>query len=506
MKRKRTLLLAGMALVVPCYLFAALNVVFSPWDFLPRSRAALALLCALAAGGMLLIARAADRHEAFLTRHARAIRAAAVLAFFAAQMFFGSQMRFSPDADSATCYNSAIEWVQTGQIGEYRMAWMSIVPNIFPQFVLEVLILRAMRAMPFLAGVDLYYGIVLFNAALFAAGFWAMLKLAERLRGGAGQAVFAANMALCLPMFYCTSELYSDALSMPFLMLALCLLAQVLTARDERVAHAAALLAGFALLIGMEIRATVVIVAIAAAIVAALLCRPRRLLCFVTAGVVLLAGHTALIRYRDGILGAEQVAQNSLPVSHYLMMGTPDPLGYGNGSFNYADRIFTRSIEDPQERSAACWHEFHERLYALRYPNRMLSALSRKMLSVFGDGTYNLRQIFGTGSEAPPPLKAVLIDDTPQSDAYRHLCTGVMLAQLLFACAGVAGQIARREAEAADALCAVELVGIFLLLMLWESNARYFFHAVPVLLMVSALGQQRAADALRGRLSGRKRP
>lgn len=506
MKRKRVLLLAGMALVVPCYLFAALNVVLSPWDFLPRSRVALAVLCALAAGGMLLIARAANRHEAFLTRHARAVRKAAVLAFLAVQVFFGLQMRFHPSMDCATCYYSAIQWVETGTLDDFYKTWMTIVPNIYPQFLLEAAILRVMRAVPPLATVDLYYGVMLVNVALFAAGFWAMLHLAERLRGGAGQAVFAANMALCLPMLYCVGELYSDALSMPLLMLALCLLAQMMTAGDERVAHAAALLAGLVLLLGMEIRATVAIVAIAAAIVAALVCRPRRLLCFVTAGVVMLAGHAGYLRYRENMLGKEQLERWSMPVAHWLMMGTPDPYGYGYGAFNSDDLLFAREIEDPQERRTACWHEFHERLYALRYPNRMLSALSRKMLNAFGDGTYNLRQIFGSDSEAPPLLKAVLIDDTPQSEAYRHLCTGVMLAQLLFACAGVAGQIARREARAADALCAVELVGIFLLLMLWESNARYFFHAVPVLLMVSALGQQRAADALRGRLSGRRRP
>lgn len=495
MKIRRNLLLAGMGLAIPCYLFAVLNTLLAPWTFLERNRPALALITLLSAFALLGAARCARRHAAFLTRHAGAVRAGVVLAFFAAQVFFGSQMRFSPNSDCAACYYGAIDWVETGRMREYELTWLSTVPNIFPQFVLEVLILRAMRALPLPPGVELYDGVVLFNALCFAAGLWVMLKLAERLRGGAGQAVFAANMALCLPMLYCVSELYSDALSMPFLMLGAGLLSWMLTARRERTAHALALLSGVVLVIGLELRTTVLILVIAAALVAALACAPRRLLCFATVAAVLLAGHAAMIRTRDGILGEQRLARYAMPVSHWLMMGTPDPHGYGNGAFNSDDLLFARRIQDPGERSAACWREFHERLYDLRYPNRMLSALSRKALNIFGDGTYELRQVFSHASRAPQPLKAVLIDDSPEHEAYRYLCTGIQQAQFLFACLGVACQLKDKRALVPDALCAIHLVGLFAFLILWESCQRYFFHAVPVMLAVSALGQLRAANA-----------
>lgn len=46
------LLLIGMGLVIPCYLFTVGNVIFSPWPLYDRNRPALALLTALCTAGL----------------------------------------------------------------------------------------------------------------------------------------------------------------------------------------------------------------------------------------------------------------------------------------------------------------------------------------------------------------------------------------------------------------------------------------------------------------------
>ncbi len=489
MRLKRNLLFLGVALLVPCYLFVVLNTLLAPWPFLKRNRALIMLFALLALVVMAAFVRWAKRREALLAYHARAVRMCVVFFFFIVQLLLGSQMRFLPSADCGVCYYSAIDWVNKGCLDGYELQWLSLAPNIFPQFLLEVAIARVMQAISFLDSVPLYDGVVLVNAVLFAVGFWNMLLLICRLRGGVSQATFALNMALCLPMFYCTSELYSDALSMPFLMLGICLLTSMMMVKREGIAHVLALGCGCVLLLGGELRATVLIAFIAAGIVTLLTCRPRRMLCFITMGAVILAGHAALLHVRDDMLGEENLARWSMPVSHWLMMGVPDPYDYGNGSVNPDDVRFARDIEDPQERSAACWHEFHNRLYSLRYPDRMLSALSRKTLN-----TYDLQQTFHSESQAPQALKTVLIDtQTPQYFFYRHICTGIQIAQLLFLCVSVVESLRKQCVQTVDALCAVHLVGLFLFLALWESNPRYFFHAVPVMLLLSATGQQHLA-------------
>ena len=58
----RTLLLIGMGLMIPCYLFTVGNVALSPWPLYERNRLALAILTPLCLALLLLLRRAAETH------------------------------------------------------------------------------------------------------------------------------------------------------------------------------------------------------------------------------------------------------------------------------------------------------------------------------------------------------------------------------------------------------------------------------------------------------------
>ena len=55
------LLLTGMGLMIPCYLFTVGNVCLSPWPLYERNRVALVLLTAGWMEGLVLMARALGR-------------------------------------------------------------------------------------------------------------------------------------------------------------------------------------------------------------------------------------------------------------------------------------------------------------------------------------------------------------------------------------------------------------------------------------------------------------
>ena len=61
----KILLLLGMGLMIPCYLFTAGNTLFSPWELYGRNHIALFVLTALCVSGLYLALRAADRHGDF---------------------------------------------------------------------------------------------------------------------------------------------------------------------------------------------------------------------------------------------------------------------------------------------------------------------------------------------------------------------------------------------------------------------------------------------------------
>ena len=83
----KTLLLLGMGLMIPCYLFVAGNTLLAPWPLYDRNRAALCILTALFLAALLLLLRAVDRHEAFLNRHDKRIVLIAAVFYFAVSVF-----------------------------------------------------------------------------------------------------------------------------------------------------------------------------------------------------------------------------------------------------------------------------------------------------------------------------------------------------------------------------------------------------------------------------------
>ena len=122
----------------------------------------------------------------------------------------------------------------------------------------------------------------------------------------------------------------------------------------------------------------------------------------------------------------------------------------------------------------------------LRYPNRLLHMMSRKNLSTFGDGTFGLSALIEADEKEPDnPVKQVVFSQGALNRAYYHLCTGLFVAQMLFAVAACVQALRRRDAAGAPVFIA--LLGMFLFLCVWETQPRYFFQYQPLLLCAAAL-------------------
>ena len=80
----RTLLLIGMGLMIPCYLFTVGNTAFSPWELYDRNRLALVILTPLCLGLLLLLGRAA--RASVFEKHERAVLAGFALFYLVCQL------------------------------------------------------------------------------------------------------------------------------------------------------------------------------------------------------------------------------------------------------------------------------------------------------------------------------------------------------------------------------------------------------------------------------------
>ena len=249
--------------------------------------------------------------------------------------------------------------------------------------------------------------LVLVNSLLFSLGLLASARVVRRMGGLLAQMRFLVLAALCFPLLYCTTELYTDSFSLAFPSLIIYCALRVMDAEKGKSKAVSAMLwmAGFALLsfIGAQMRFTVIIASIACLI--AMLLSRKWLRGVLTAGLLaaaLLAGGALVDTENEKHLDPEDMARRAHPILHYIAMGLPihEDMGYGQ----YGDGgwyVFTTSFEDPDERRAALLAEVIDRVYYLRYPNRLLNMMSRKNLSTFGDGTFLLNEMIQADEPEP---------------------------------------------------------------------------------------------------------
>ena len=112
----RALLLVGMGLMIPCYLFTAGNTLLSPWPLYDRNRLALCLLTPLCLLLLLLLGRAA-KAKVFET-HERAVLLGFAAFYFVIQLVMASALRFTPVTDLEQCVTAARRLAQTGAFGD----------------------------------------------------------------------------------------------------------------------------------------------------------------------------------------------------------------------------------------------------------------------------------------------------------------------------------------------------------------------------------------------------
>lgn len=483
----RALLLTGMGLMIPCYLFTVGNVALSPWPLYERNRLALALLTPACLLALLLLLRTADRHEAFFARHERRVLLGFALFYLVVQLVMATQLRFIPVTDAEQCFTAAELLTDTGTYGnvERPFIYFTRYPHNLGLVYLLSFVFRIGNA---LGLADRFMQAVVACSVLFTLGLLSAARLCRRLCGVRGQTRLLLLLLTCLPLLYCTSELYTDAFSLAFPTMIVYAFVRTRGAGTRGARALWAVLFALSAFIGAQIRFTSVIAAIAC-LIAALFESRVRLTAWLAAplALVFVAGSAAVNAENARHLGAENIEKYTLPKLHYIAMGLPVQSDEGYGQYGYGGwLVFSTSFDDPQERDAALLREVIDRIYYLRYPSRLLNMMSRKNLSTFGDGTFRLNEIIeGDVRDADNLVKQFVFAPGKYYPLYYHLCTAMFLAQMLLACLACAQAIKRRQTHAAALF--VALLGIFLFLCMWETRARYFFQFELVLLCAGAM-------------------
>ena len=486
---RERLVCAGMGCCCLAAAVTALNVLLLPFaracygfGWLPEllaCAAALALLIAL--GGALR-----RMTDARAERIARAARPAFLLFLLAVQLVLGYMMAYTPMGDNFMLICGSQMLARDGSFAANPDFGLYLA-RFSNQWGFFLMLTGLFRLLALFGLEDCLFVLVAIQALLYTASMRAALVLARRLRGARGEIMMIAMLALCLPLYLAAAVLYTDTFSLPFVVFTLLCAQRVLDAPDGRGQLGWAALCALSVLVGGQIKMTVAI-ALIAAVILWLLRLPllRAALLSALCAAVLALGtagvHSVML---SGIIDPAVYAQQNTPVIHWVMMSIPtgdNPYGGATGDYGITWGMMDEGATQ-EEVMDSILTRMKDRIYTLRYPNRLLTALLRKNAAGMGDGTYGMTEMLDDGPLRENAVSAVVLEGRPYYALYAAVCTGVSMAHMLLTALGTARALRARDTR--TALPAVAMVGIILFLLLWEARGRYSFGFMPVLLLLS---------------------
>ena len=486
---RERLVCAGMGCCCLAAAVTALNVLLLPFaracygfGWLPEllaCAAALALFIAL--GGALR--RMTDARAECI---ARAARSAFLLFLLAVQLVLGYMMAYTPMGDNFMLIRGSQMLARDGSFAANPDFGLYLA-RFSNQWGFFLMLTGLFRLLALFGLEDCLFVLVVIQALLYTASMRAALVLARRLRGARGEIMMTAMLTLCLPLYLAAAVLYTDTFSLPFVVFTLLCAQRVLDAPDGRGQLCWAALCALSVLIGGQIKMTVAI-ALIAAVILWLLRLPllRAALLSALCAAVLALGtagvHSVML---SGIIDPAVYAQQNTPVIHWVMMSIPtgdNPYGGATGDYGITWGMMDEGATQ-EEVMDSILTRMKDRIYTLRYPNRLLTALLRKNAAGMGDGTYGMTEMLDDGPLRENAVSAVVLEGRPYYALYAAVCTGVAMAHMLLAALGTARALRARDTR--TALPAIALVGIILFLLLWEARGRYSFGFMPALLLLS---------------------
>lgn len=466
-----------------CFLWLMSRIVFGSFYGYREMYLLLCAVCALTL--LMLIWRICKKHEAALGKRHKAITCCFLSFMFVLQMTFGALLRYQPVFDVNAIYGGAIEWVETGSFASYYDYFIYFFNN-FGGLRFFYWVFKIART---LGWTDYYMAAVTVNALLSLCTMFLTGEVCGKLIGPRGQFMAYAVFLVSLPFYFIAPAFYTDALAMPFPILAywLYLLTKERDRRRERIALV--MLMGLTAAVGILIK-PIVAIALIAIVIDAVMTWDWKRAAFIASTVLLLflVCCTSLYGAIYQHLDRDEAEKNRTPLLHWVMMGLK-----GNGMYNSEDYGFTRSFDDQEERTEALVERIRERIRAHGWGG-MLELLTAKGEICFGDGTYGLSDCLGGTPARDTKLHELLLKDGKYYNVYKHLCTGVLLALYVLMIVSALQEVFYPGSQTLQLLVPrLAVFGLLLFLICWEARWRYFSSFIPLICVSALLGMERFA-------------
>lgn len=438
-------------------------------------------LCFLGVAGVLAL-----RSKQKIYKHRRKILVAALVFVFAMQCWVGVATAQQVDHDYGKVYNGAVIYATQGNSEEFQAYndYYHHFGNNVGEFIFLQLLFRGMLAL----GFNQFYPVTIILGHLFftLAILFTYLYLEKAF--GAGPALLSLLLYVSyLPVYFQSSVMYTDTFSIWMPPLALYLHQKGKAAKKG---HSFLLYyagVGLVMMLGAEIKATVLITGVAILTEVLLAGNWKRLLaaffCIALVFTVAGAGFKAYKHYI--VLEEDRVYSEGMPPLFWVMMGLQ-----GDGSYNPDDEWeIGVSVSGQKERTAVYIKEIKTRLRAMG-PVGYLQLLHRKTCRTFGSGNAEIYYLLVRQPNNPSHfIYQIITMEGKYYFLYNNLSQCVYLSFYVLALAGIFLALKNKKASFLENTAPfTALIGFFLFMMLWESNHRQLINQWPLYIIAAASG------------------
>lgn len=337
-------------------------------------------------------------------------------------------------------------------------------------------------------------------ALTFACTGLMALELGGRRAATASMLLYLAT----IPILFAAHMFYTDFLSMPFgaagaLMLLYADSAQGATKKLTYLIISCGLTA-----IGVAIKATVGIVAVAGLLCLIMKKDWKLLAAFagVSAAAMAIVFLILNVAVYPSQLDRSTAKEMNTPTLHWIMMGLNEEY---DGAYNSEDYEFTRSFTNTDERSAAVQKEIASRVDSLGLSG-LLRLAAKKLGGEFGDGTASVGDFMpapdanaegGAEYSIKLAIYSFINKDGKYYNVYAALSNGARYAALILTAVWGLTLLLRKQTDAMSLLPLLCFAGVALFLCFWEANDRYVVNCLPFITVAAGMGAEGLASCFK---------
>ena len=489
MRKRDTLLIIGMGLSLFVLSATLINISVFPYARICMKYAALPTLSVffLVFGALYMLGIHLDQiQQDHLERTARVTRPLFILFLLICHLTMGYLLEYAPIGDNHMLYDGSYTLARLGNFGgdDYDL-YLSRFSNQWG-FMLMLTVFHKLLLL--LEIENRFYALVLVQAMLYAPAINCLLSMARKLFGVRGEIVLTLLLAFFPPLYLAAAVLYTDTFSLPFVIFTLYFALKI--PEQENIVNVIkySIYCGLCAFIGCQIKMSVAIVLIAAVIVWCLTMNPvRSSAAVLLSAAIVITGtqyvHKIMTTY---VLDPAMVDQHNTPAIHWVMMSIPSSKNpYGGLSGDYG---ITWSLQENgasrEEVMNSIYSRMKDKIYTLRYPNRLFTALLRKNAASQGDGTFGMTEMLDDRPVRENYISSIVLEGRPLYASYMTFTSGIWYAVLAYAALSVYMDIRKHNFNCA--IITIAILGIQIFLLLWEARGRYMFNYTPLMLLLAA--------------------